>query len=336
MPTTELGPLDPPRRWDPLGQNVRLEHSKTFWPLGFRLDVETNDGRALELVERAFPGAPGRGMPRPYWTLRIVVGAGEACAAQPVYRACGRLLSLAADARHTLAADMEAGEAVLWTARASMDDPARFARWWVAGPVLQMLSHRALTPVHAACVALGGRGLLLCGPPGAGKSVLAWAAAEAGLAFVSDDVSYLLRDEPDRVLGRPELLRLKPSAAKLVTALGRFEPVPDDAPGEWVYELAPERDLGLAAAPECRAAGVVLLERRLQGTPELAGASADEVFALLDATLPAASPAVTPQQTAALRTLAQGPCRRLRYSAAPEAARALRQLLRSPSETIGE
>ena len=323
MPTTEPGPQDPEGRWDPLGQGVRLSHTKTFWPLGFRLDVASNDARALKPVERAFPGAPGPGMQAPYCSLRIVVGDGEAPALQPVYRASGRLLSLAADARHTLTADMDAGEAVLWTTHVAMEDAARFTRWWIAGPVLQMLSHRALTPVHAACVAHEGRGLLLCGPTGAGKSVLAWAAAKAGMAFVSDDVSYLVRGEPGRVLGRPELLRLKPSAVDLIPELERLQAVRDDTPGEQVYELDPERHLGLATAAECRVAGIVMLERQFSGPVEVAPAAADEVLAMLESTLPLAAPAVTEEQAAGLRALVRKPRWRLSYGAAEQGAQTL-------------
>lgn len=325
MRTTE-----PEERWDPLGQGVRLAHSRTFWPLGFRLDVATNDAQALELVERAFPRRVQR-FPDRRLSLRIVAGEGEAFEAPPVYRASGRLLSLAADARHALAADMDPGEAVLWTTRAALDDPARFVRWWIAGPVLQMLAHRALTPVHAACVALEGRGLLLCGPPGAGKSVLAWAAGRAGMTFVSDDVSYLVRGEPGRALGRPELLRLKPSAVGLVPGLERFEAVPDDAPGERVYELDPERALGLKTSAECRAAGLVLLERTEGADAKATPIAGEETLPLLDATLPVGAPGVTEEQTAGLLELAAAPCWRLRYAAAEDGARELDRLFHSAS-----
>lgn len=41
--------------------------------------------------------------------------------------------------------------------------------------------------LHASCVALGGAGLLLLGPPGAGKSSLALRLMERGWALVADD-----------------------------------------------------------------------------------------------------------------------------------------------------
>jgi hypothetical protein len=41
--------------------------------------------------------------------------------------------------------------------------------------------------IHASCVAIDGRGLLLMGPPGAGKSDLALRLIDRGAALVGDD-----------------------------------------------------------------------------------------------------------------------------------------------------
>ena len=313
MPTTE-----PEGRWDPLGQGVRLPHAGAFFPLGFRLEASSNDQRALDLLERAFPFREHL-FDAPTLSLRIVANDGDPCASPPVYRASGRLLSLAGEPNHALAADMDAGEAVLWIARATLDHATQLTRWWLAGPILQILSHRAVTPVHAACVARGGRGLLLCGPPGAGKSVLAWAAASAGFTFISDDVSYLVRNDPTRILGRPNLLRLKPSAGALVPALAAFATVSDDEPDAQIYELDPARDLNLQTASECRLSDAILLERTPTGPADLKTIPSETLHALLDATLPQSTPAVTQEQIVNLRTITSASCWRLRYTS-PAAA----------------
>lgn len=55
--------------------------------------------------------------------------------------------------------------------------------------------------VHASCIAFEGKGVLLRGPPGAGKSDLALRAIEAGARLVADDLVALdLRG--DRVWAR--------------------------------------------------------------------------------------------------------------------------------------
>lgn len=55
--------------------------------------------------------------------------------------------------------------------------------------------------VHASCIAFEGKGVLLRGPPGAGKSDLALRAIEAGARLVADDL-VALNLRGDRVWAR--------------------------------------------------------------------------------------------------------------------------------------
>ncbi|MGH1574450.1 HPr kinase/phosphorylase [Methylobacterium sp. P31] len=85
--------------------------------------------------------------------------------------------------------------------------------------------------LHAACVVLGGAGVLIRGPSGAGKSSLALLlVATEGGAFVADD-RVVCEADGDRLLARPH-----PAIA------GRVE-----VRGQGILSLA---DLGLAACPE--------------------------------------------------------------------------------------
>jgi serine kinase of HPr protein (carbohydrate metabolism regulator) len=66
--------------------------------------------------------------------------------------------------------------------------------------------------VHASCVAIGGRGVLLAGRPGAGKSDLALRLIDRGAALVSDDYTELRRSggrllarAPATIAGKIEL-----------------------------------------------------------------------------------------------------------------------------------
>lgn len=47
----------------------------------------------------------------------------------------------------------------------------------------------AAQPLHASCVAVGGRGLLVLGPSGAGKSALCLQMIALGARLVSDDLT---------------------------------------------------------------------------------------------------------------------------------------------------
>ena len=56
--------------------------------------------------------------------------------------------------------------------------------------------------IHAGCIAIGGRGVLIAGPSGSGKSDLALRLIDRGATLVSDDYTILcLRG--DRLYGAP-------------------------------------------------------------------------------------------------------------------------------------
>ncbi|MDR0810582.1 MAG: serine kinase [Gemmobacter sp.] len=60
--------------------------------------------------------------------------------------------------------------------------------------------------LHASCIALAGRGLLILGPSGAGKSVLALELMAFGCALVADDRVDLRRDGDRLVASAPPQL----------------------------------------------------------------------------------------------------------------------------------
>ena len=88
--------------------------------------------------------------------------------------------------------------------------------------------------VHASCVAIGGRGVLLFGPSGAGKSDLALRLIDEGGSLVSDDYTdldarggALHARAPDTIWGKME-----------VRGLGILQMMPlDDAPVSLAVDL---------------------------------------------------------------------------------------------------
>lgn len=60
--------------------------------------------------------------------------------------------------------------------------------------------------VHATTVAIGGRAILLRGPPGSGKSDLALRLIDAGARLVADDQTRLWRAGDAVVVGAPEAI----------------------------------------------------------------------------------------------------------------------------------
>ena len=95
-------------------------------------------------------------------------------------------------------------------------------------------------PHHASCVAIAGRGVLIEGPPGIGKSSLTLALMDRGATLVGDD-GVLLRVQDGEVLARPH-----PNIrGKLeVRNLGLLDfPVVEDVPIALVVRLDTDRRL---------------------------------------------------------------------------------------------
>jgi hypothetical protein len=115
---------------------------------------------------------------------------------------------------------------------------------------------------QASAVAIGGRALLIAGPPGSGKSALVLALIDRGAGLIGDDAVTLQRittDDGARLIASPPphiagLLELRgigiirlplaaPAVVALVAELG-------GAPGERLPEAPlPRRDLGGVAVP---------------------------------------------------------------------------------------
>ena len=77
------------------------------------------------------------------------------------------------------------------------------------------LPGRAETTLHATCIALDGRGLLILGPSGSGKSTLAISLLARGARLVSDDQTCVIATATGLVARCPT-----PALAGLVEARG--------------------------------------------------------------------------------------------------------------------
>ena len=127
-------------------------------------------------------------------------------------------------------ADLSEGRAVVY-ARSADEIPA----WWRAVPLRLALGWAVARPdrqlVHAGAVGEDGRGVLLGGPGGAGKSTVALACVEAGMTFASDDYVLLTAGPPavaQTVYGTAKLDRRSLDA--LPELAGQIDPPP--GPGD--------------------------------------------------------------------------------------------------------
>jgi serine kinase of HPr protein (carbohydrate metabolism regulator) len=69
------------------------------------------------------------------------------------------------------------------------------------------LTARRTAQLHASCVAIGGRGVLIRGRPGAGKSDLALRLIDAGARLVADDRVAVARRGDTLVATAPRAIR---------------------------------------------------------------------------------------------------------------------------------
>lgn len=104
-------------------------------------------------------------------------------------------------------------------------------------------------PVHASCVALDGRAVLLIGASGSGKSDLALRLVDRGWTLVADDYVHLrpahgrlLASPPDRIAGQMEVRNVGlvslPFASDIPVCLAVLldrEPERLPEPGEWRF-----------------------------------------------------------------------------------------------------
>ncbi len=196
-------------------------------------------------------------------------------------------------------------------------------------PVWRTLAHEGLVALHGAGLVLGGRGWLLRGASGAGKSCLALAAAMEGVPVLSDETCWLdPLVQPAQLRGAPWSMRFESGARsdlpelRAALALGRARP-------DGKLELALV-DLAPGACRESAAqGGLIFLDRGPTAQPaRLLGIDADEAMHRFVATSHVGETSQDPRALAAARDrLIEGGAYRLLYGAPASALACLRGAL---------
>ena len=255
---------------DPVLSDFRLPLQGTYYPLGFALEIATNSCEVLAAAEESWGGFQKKFSEPP---LRLEIGVtadgSRDCPATPGCRSRGNLLTIVADAENFSVCDLSGGFAFAWFTQAAVANKAYLRYYFLEAAVSTLLEALHLTPLHAACVQLGGRGILLCGESGAGKSSLAFACARRGGKFLSDDSSAIVRKRQGRiVVGNPHQMRFRESAVELFVEL-KEQRVTPRATGKMAIELATATLPEMATAAECRVDYIVFLNRRESAPPGL-------------------------------------------------------------------
>jgi len=159
---------------------------------------------------------------------------------------------------------------------------------------------------HAALAADEGRGIVVAGASMAGKSTLAAALVDAGLAYGTDDVALV--DEDGAVRPCPRPLRLRPGGAALLGPVSdRFERLSYAVESGATADYLVPRDEATATGP-VRVRVLALLERRQSGFEARRVSAAEATARLLPHRLGEADPAL---HLARARALVEGARERL-------------------------
>ncbi|HLN03019.1 MAG TPA: hypothetical protein VK335_27265 [Bryobacteraceae bacterium] len=292
---------------DPLLLHTALMHEGEYHPLGFSLHVATNSPLVLRAAEEIW-GKSKRLFPHASLEMRVVV-AGEQSASplnDPVYRAQQNLFVVAVDNQNFGVCDLERGRIFAWMTPAAVTDPfycLQLLEWMVYFTI----DHLYVAIIHAACVARNGRGLLLCGRSGAGKSCLTYACVKSGWTLVADDFCAPIRGRNDRmVIGKAERIRFRPEAASLFPELAQLPiiPAPNRKP---TLELRASDIPGVQTSVKCFAESTAFLERNGTDAANVSSIPIEEALARIESDQPRwNSPVADEQREARLAILSRG------------------------------
>jgi hypothetical protein len=310
--------------------------------LGGRFEFQTDSRELLRLVRWAYAGLPAHRMSAavPRCMIRLLLGdaASPVSPGEPAPLAmrsgpgllCGT--SPAASAA-IVSAEQRAGLVIV--ARDMVRFPYHVRYELIEFAVFTLAARvQGLMPLHAACIGSGGRGVLLIGASGAGKSTAVLHCALAGFDLVSED-SLFVAPETLLATGVANFLHVRAESLRFLSAgdaaTVRRSPVIRRRSGVEKFEVdLRQRRFRLAPAP-LEVIGVVDLARqRARGEPLLVRLGPRELLRRLRASQPYA--AGQPGWGTLARRIRTLPAFELRRGRHPrETAEALRELIAAPS-----
>ncbi len=202
---------------DPLLVRTKLDHERVIYPYGFPVRLASNSPLVLEAAEISWGTYRNRYMTAPL-DVRCLVGDSDtpACVEPPVFRSQNHLLSIVVDNENFACLDLERAFSFGWVSKKTAESTEYFRQCILDVMIYPLLEVKYLITLHAACVLFQGKGVLLNGDSGAGKSSLAYACTRRGWTFVSDDASAFFRDaKTPEVIGHPHRFRFREPVGEL-------------------------------------------------------------------------------------------------------------------------
>jgi hypothetical protein len=253
-----------------------LTMRRTYFPLGFPVEIHTNSEEIFLHCERKWGGFEQRFDTEPIVAeIHVIESDSTECPPTPTYRFLRNTMMMIADPSNFCVADFPRGKTRMVISAAALRHPGYVRQVFLDCAAACQIGTAYTTPIHAACVASLGAGVLLCGDSGAGKSSLAYACARAGWQYVTDDTSYLVRGSNDgTIIGDCHKLRFRPSAVDIFPELSGLPVVPRIL-GRPSIELATAQMANIRRLESTRVEFVVFLNRRMPGAAELVHMRAD-------------------------------------------------------------
>jgi hypothetical protein len=305
---------------DALSERSPLPIIRTFYPLGFPLEISTNSPEVIEAALESWRQEEcefGRDPVR----LRVLVedGKSDETYYDPVYRSQSGLLLIVSSRGNFGVCDLVARSGWCLITAKAVAERGWFRWYFLEAMSYLLLAQRDTVPVHAACVALAGRGVLLCGASGMGKTSLAFACARAGWTYVGDDATMLLQGSTAReVLGKPHRFRFRPAALELFPELqGRGSSIQGN--GKPSVEVSTSAFPEISTASRCRIKAIVFLNRTDDCKPAAQPLEVSDALDRLARETPDYGDPARGRHLETLERLAKAPAWELRYSDSSEA-----------------
>ncbi len=215
-------------RVDPFRERQRRTWRRRYLVLGARIEFECETAALAAVVDAAYAGLPATrarsGMPVYRVCLRSMADgtARFRVPPPPKFSSGGGLISATIDASNYSLVAPAARSALVVASPAMLARPFCLRSELLEFAVFTLVSRdQPVLPLHAACVAIRDRAVLLLGESGAGKSTAALQCLLAGLGVLAEDVVFV---EPRRlsVTGVPNYLHVRLETPRLLpTALAR-------------------------------------------------------------------------------------------------------------------